>query len=662
MPCASLVMRFLFCRRERLLSCLRKVIHITAESYHTMMDNLRAAANHVVLKILLALIALSFVLTGVGNYLIGGSSDYAAKVNGQVIHRAQLEQRFQSERNRLQQQLGDKFSEVAGNEGYMQQLRQQQLSQLIDMALMSQYVEKLGLTVSDIQVKDAILNNQAFQNEHGFDNNKFLSSVAMMGFTPDGYADALRQQMTQQKLLQGVMGNEFALPGETHAMVALQFQQRDIRLVTIDSSKLVAQQTATDDELKAYYQQNQHHFIAPEQVRVSYIKMDATAMQSAQTVSDAEIAGYYQQNKADFTKPWRKNISIMQFKTEADANAVLQQLKKGADFAELAQQKSTDIISRKNGGNIGWVGPSTLPEDLKQVELSEKGQLSTVIKSSIGYLIVRLNDIQPEQLTPLAEVRSTIHDKLKHEKAIDAFYAMQKKVSDALGSDNESLTSAEQVSGIKAIETGWFSRDTVPEVLNFPPLIQAIFSGNLFGVSGGPGNNSDVMSVDGDRAFVLRVQEHKPEATQPFDQVRDKIAEIVKMQKAQQQARKQGDALLAELKQGDGDAALKAAGLSFGDIKTLALDSEEKALAETVFALPHPQKDKPTYALSQDKQNNIIVISFQDIRLGTLPDADLKAFSQQLQGAYGNINFESLLASLRGQATIKLAATEQHLQ
>lgn len=82
-----------------------------------MMDNLRAAANHVALKIILALIILSFILTGVGNYLIGGFGDYAAKVNGQVIERAQLEQVFQSERQRMQQQLGDQFSVLAGNEG-----------------------------------------------------------------------------------------------------------------------------------------------------------------------------------------------------------------------------------------------------------------------------------------------------------------------------------------------------------------------------------------------------------------------------------------------------------------------------------------------------------------------------------------------------------------
>lgn len=104
-----------------------------------MMDNLRAAANHVVLKIILALIILSFVLTGVGNYLIGGSGDYAAKVNGQTIERAQLEQAFQSERSRMQQQLGDQFSALAGNEGYMQQMRRQVLSQLIDNMLLDQY-------------------------------------------------------------------------------------------------------------------------------------------------------------------------------------------------------------------------------------------------------------------------------------------------------------------------------------------------------------------------------------------------------------------------------------------------------------------------------------------------------------------------------------------
>ncbi|MDN5680775.1 MAG: SurA N-terminal domain-containing protein, partial [Ewingella sp.] len=142
-----------------------------------MMDNLRAAANHVVLKIILALIILSFILTGVGNYLIGGSGDYAAKVNGQEIGRAQLEEAVQNQRSRLQQQLGEQFSALAGSEGYMQQLRQESLNNLIDVTLLDQYSKKLGITVSDQQIKDAILATPQFQTDGRFDNAKYLQSI-----------------------------------------------------------------------------------------------------------------------------------------------------------------------------------------------------------------------------------------------------------------------------------------------------------------------------------------------------------------------------------------------------------------------------------------------------------------------------------------------------
>lgn len=166
-----------------------------------MMDNLRAAANHVVLKIILALIILSFVLTGVGNYLIGGSGDYAAKVNGQTIERAQLEQAFQSERSRMQQQLGDQFSALAGNEGYMQQMRRQVLSQLIDNMLLDQYAKKLGLAVSDDQIKDAIRKAPYFQTNGQFDNAKYLDLIGRMGYTADNFAQSMRQQLVNQQVI-----------------------------------------------------------------------------------------------------------------------------------------------------------------------------------------------------------------------------------------------------------------------------------------------------------------------------------------------------------------------------------------------------------------------------------------------------------------------------
>ncbi|CAI0710873.1 Peptidyl-prolyl cis-trans isomerase D [Serratia entomophila] len=627
-----------------------------------MMDNLRAAANHVVLKIILALIILSFVLTGVGNYLIGGSGDYAAKVNGQTIERAQLEQAFQSERSRMQQQLGDQFSALAGNEGYMQQMRRQVLSQLIDNMLLDQYAKKLGLSVSDDQIKDAIRKAPYFQTNGQFDNAKYLDLIGRMGYTADNFAQSMRQQLVNQQVIQAFGESGFVLPSESQAMAALVLQERDVRLATIDLKALQAKQSVSDDELKAYYDQNKNSFIAPEQLKVSYIPMDAASMQDKVKVTDADISAYYDQHKSSYGQPERKNYSVIQLKTEAEANAVLDELKKGGDFATLAKDKSTDIISRRTGGELGWLEPETTADELKQANLTEKGQLSGVVKSSVGYLVVRLNDIEPEKVKPLSEVHDAIAKQVQQEKAVDAYYALQQKVSEAATSDNESLASAEEAAGVKAAQTDWFTRDQIPAALNFKPVVQALFDGSLIGENGAPGSNSDVITVDGDRAFVVRVSGHKPEGIEPFDQVKDRVAELVKRNKAVQEAKLQGEKLLVELKQGKGDEAMKAAGLSFGGVQKMARAPEDSQLVESVFALPHPQEGKPVYGMSQDRQDNVVLIALDAVNPGTLPADEMKTFVGKMQEGATGVSFDSLLASLRKDAKIKMGAAEQQPQ
>ncbi|BEL79020.1 peptidylprolyl isomerase [Serratia marcescens] len=627
-----------------------------------MMDNLRAAANHVVLKIILALIILSFVLTGVGNYLIGGSGDYAAKVNGQTIERAQLEQAFQSERSRMQQQLGDQFSALAGNEGYMQQMRRQVLSQLIDNMLLDQYAKKLGLAVSDDQIKDAIRKAPYFQTNGQFDNAKYLDLIGRMGYTADNFAQSMRQQLVNQQVIQAFGESGFVLPSESQAMAALVLQERDVRLATIDLKALQAKQSAGDDELKAYYDQNKNSFIAPEQVKVSYIPLDAASMQDKVKVSEEDISAYYDQHKSSYGQPERKNYSVIQLKTEAEANAALDELKKGADFATLAKEKSTDIISRRTGGELGWLEPETTADELKQANLTEKGQLSGVVKSSVGFLIVRLNDIEPEKLKPLSEVHDAIAKQVQQEKAVDAYYALQQKVSEAATSDNESLASAEEAAGVKAAQSDWFTRDNIPAALNFKPVVQAIFDGSLIGENGAPGSNSDVITVDGDRAFVVRVSGHKPEGIEPFDQVKDRVAELVKRNKALQAAKLQGEKLLVELKQGKGDEAMKAAGLSFGAVQKMARAPEDSQLVESVFALPHPQDGKPVYGMSQDRQDNVVLIALDAVKPGTLPEDEMKTFVGKMEEGVTGVSFDSLLASLRKEAKIKMGAAEQQPQ
>lgn len=616
-----------------------------------MMDNLRTAANSVVLKVIFGIIIVSFILTGVSGYLIGGNSNYAAKVNGQEISRGQFENAVASERNRMQQQLGDQFSEMAANENYIKTMRQQVLSRLVDEALLDQYAKELGLSISDEQVRKAILATPAFQNEGKFDNSRYNAMVNQMGMSADQYAQALRNQLTTNQLISAVAGTDFMLPGETDQLAALVSQQRVVREATIDVNALAAKQQVSDQEISSYYEQNKGQFVAPEQFRISYIKLDAASMQ--ETASDADVQAYYDQHKDEFTQPGRKRYSVIQTKTEADAKAILDELKNGGDFAAIAKEKSTDVISKRTGGDMGWMEDSATVPELKDAGLTEKGQLSGVIKSSIGFLIVRLDDMQAAQVKPLADVHAQLADKVKQEKALDAYYALQQKVSDAASNDNDSLAGAEQVAGVKAVETGWFGHDNLPAELNFKPVADAIFNGGLVGENGSPGSNSDIITVDGDRAFVLRVIEHKAEAIKPLNDVKAQVTDIVKHTKAEQQAKLDADKVLTALKAGKGDEAMKAAGLSFGEAKTLSRTGQDP-LSQAAFALPLPQKDKPSFGMGNDMQGNVVLLALDEVKAGDMPDAQKKAMVQGITQNNAQIAFEALMNNLRKAAKIKM--------
>ena len=616
-----------------------------------MMDNLRTAANSIVLKIIFGIIIVSFILTGVSSYLIGGNDNYAAKVNGQEIGRPQFENAVARERNRQQQRWGDKFSEMAANENYMNSMRRDVLNRLIDEALLDQYAKNLNLGISDEQVKKAIFATQAFQSNGKFDNARFNAIVNQMGMSADQYAQALRNQMTSQQLINAVAGTDFMLKGETDELVALVSQQRVVREAVIDVNALAAKQTASDEEIKAFYDQNKGRFVSPEQFRVSYIKLDAASMQDA--VSEAEVQAYYDRHKDEFTQPQRSRYSVIQTKTESDAKAVLDALAKGEDFATLAKEKSTDVISARNGGDMGWLEATTTPDELKNAGLKEKGQLSGVIKSSVGFLVVRLDDIEPAKVKPLSEAHDDIAAKVKHEKALDAWFALQQKVSAAASNENDSLAGAEQAAGVKAVETGWFGRDNLPEELNFKPVSEAIFNGSLVGVNGTPGSNSDIITVEGDRAFVLRVSEHKAEAIKPLADVKDQVSDIVKHNKAQQQAKLDAEKVVAELKAGKGDEALKAAGLSFSAPKTLPRTAQDP-VSLAAFALPLPAKDKPGYGVANDLQGNVVVLALDEVKAGTLPDAQKAQLVQGITENNAQIAFEALMSNLRKEAEIKI--------
>ncbi|WP_265497798.1 peptidylprolyl isomerase [Providencia rustigianii] len=622
-----------------------------------MMEDLRTKANSPFIKVLLAIIILSFVLTGVAGYVIGGSSNDAAEVNGQPISREQLQQAFQQERQSLQEYLGDKFAEVASNDEYMKELRTQALNNLINTQLINQYANELNLSASDKQIEQAIFAMQIFQTDGKFDSEKYREILSRYNINADSFAAQIRQDLVRAQLGKSFTGTEFALPSEVKAYAELFMQQREVRTALLPLAEVQAKQTVTDDELKAYYDANQNSFISPEQVQVSYVEMDAASMPKA-TVNDEEITTYYQQNLKNFTKAEQKLYSMIQVASEKDAQALETELKNGADFAALAAEKSTDKFSAGNKGVIGWMEAASTPSEIISANLTEKGQVSAPIKVQDNYVLFRLDDITPEAIKPLDEVKDSIKTSLTQDKSIKQFYDLQQKVSEAATNDNESLASVESVSGLKVSNTEWFDRKNPPEALNFPKVINEIFSERLIDKNGATGINSDVINVEGDRAFVVRVTQYKAEMTEPFDQVKSEIATLVKRQKAFTQLKADGDKLITELKAGKGDEALKAAGTQFGSVQTVSFIAPATDVTDVAMKMTPPIDGKPTYSIAYDKQDNLLVVQLDKVTLGQPTAEELSQLGSQYQAMMSSVVNESLMQNLRANAKIEIQNIE----
>ncbi|HGJ5863364.1 MAG TPA: peptidylprolyl isomerase [Arsenophonus nasoniae] len=623
-----------------------------------MMDNLRTAANSLVLKIVFVIIILSFVLTGVGSYLIGGSSNHVVKVNGTAISQVQLQQAFQQEKQVLQERLGDQFAEIASSEQGMQMLRRQALERLIGVTLLNQYSNQLGLTASDNQVKQDIYNMPIFQTDGHFDSEKYRTILSQHNVNADDLAQEIRQNLINRQLSKMYITDEFVLPEEVKSYAQLLLQQREVKTATLSLANYQSKQTVTDKELQDYYNAHQNSFISPEQVQVSYIKLDAASQRENVAVKDEELKNYYEQNIANFTQPAQKHYSMIQLPTEKEADSVVKSLAGGADFKQLVAEKSTDKFSAANHGALGWMEATSTPSEIIAANLTKKGQISAVIKSASNYIIFRLDDIKPEVVKPFQSVKTEIANTLKNEKAINAFYSLQQTASRAAMDDNESLTAAEKATGIKAVTTGWFSRNNLPEEIRFDKVADTIFNGNLVDKNGPTGINSDVINVDGDRAFVIRVEKYKPQVTQPFDEVKKTVAELVKLNKATKEMEAEGNKLLTALKQGAGEAALAKLGINFGDAKIIERFEQNDVLVEPIFQMPIPKENTPTYFSTKDAKNNLVIIQLIKVTQGQPTDEELKVFSQRYKMILGNVMMESLMLNLRDSAKVDLGRME----
>ncbi|MEI5639059.1 MULTISPECIES: peptidylprolyl isomerase [unclassified Pseudoalteromonas] len=635
-----------------------------------MLEKIREGSQGPAAKIILGLVILSFALAGIGGYLGQTTEQPVAEVNGVKISQTEFSRAYSNERARLEQQFGEYFAQIAADPNYMAQIRSTVVDRLVQQELQSQLAQELGLRVSDEQVKNAIVEMPYFQVGGEFSNDRYLQVIRQMNFQPDRFREYLRDEMTRSQLVSALAGTDFVLDNELQQTLALQQQTRAIDYAVLSKDLVKNEVSVTADEIQNYYDLNQNQFQSPEQVAVNYIELKADELEPLEPVTEEALATYYQEQKNQYLEPERRRVSHILVDAgddpqaaEEKAQALLAELQAGADFAELAEQKSDDIVSAEMGGDLDWIERDMMDPEFEAAafELAEVGDITDVVESEFGFHIIQLTDIQTQQVQSFEEVKDELRAELEKTAKIDAFYQKQTEVAELAFEVADTLKDAAEMAEVEVKSTELVSRAALPEPLNAPAISNTIFSPELLEDR----VNSEVLEVAPEHIVVVRVEEHKPAATKPLEEVQAQIKAQLIDEKAATLIAEKAQSLFEQLQAGESLTQVVASqNVAVKSVNELQRRSREvpPAITSEAFKLPHPGVAETETAQVALNNGDAALLILKSV---TTPEVEGNVDPQQKQSfvsSVANKNYTALIAALKEKAEIKkpqLQVTEQ---
>ena len=148
-------------------------------------------------------------------------------------------------------------------------------------------------------------------------------------------------------------------------------------------------------------------------------------------VSDSEVKDYYDKHKEEFAPTTQIKASHILVKTEDEAKKVLERLKKGEKFADIAKAVSIDKGSAINGGDLGYFSKGQMVPEFERAAASLKvGEVSIPVKTQYGYHIIKVTDKKKGAIIEFDKIKDMISQKLssgKQKEAFDQYIADLKK-------------------------------------------------------------------------------------------------------------------------------------------------------------------------------------------------------------------------------------------
>ena len=613
---------------------------------------------------ILALIGVPFVFFGINYNFVG--TNFAAKVDGEEISVGFFEQQYRNE-------LIERPELAEANELQRQQIRRQILERMVRDQLVRNFVTEHGYRIGDQQLTELIQQEQQFQVDGRFDRDTYLEYLAVRGRDPREFEESQRQFMREFQLRSAIMGSAIVTPSEYRRYLNLAAEQRLVSLATLTEETVAGEIEITDADVQAFYDNNPTLYQLPESADVEYIRVSREQVANQVEVDEQTLAAYYEDNKDRYLQDEQRqarHILILFDDDEAAARAraeeLLAQIRAGASFEALAEEHSMDGGTASQGGDLGVLTQTQLPDALGAAIFSmEEGELEGPVRSDFGFHIVRLDRVLERGPLSLDQVRGELLTELREREAESLYLDLERKLSDALFD----LTDMQAIADAVGVEVGTIEGFTTAGGGPFganQAAIDAVFAGDALT----SGQISEVIELDATSSAIFRVVQHNPATRQPIEEVREDIEAAVRSQRADLLLAERAEQILAAIAEGeDFGVAAEAAGASVSEPQLLSRQDTEtdQLVVFEIFAAKKPTQDAPVTGRVRGLDGAYTVYSLEAVLPGrpeSIPLAQRDAGKAQLAQDSGVADYVAFLQSLYDNAEIVInqdALAEQDL-
>lgn len=616
--------------------------------------------------IVLGLLALIFAIWGAYGIVnvSFGAPDYGLKVNDERISTETLNRAWQERQAQYQQALNGAEMSVAQKTLLQQQL----IDEYVRQTLLRQRAQQAGYHATDAQVREAVLNEPAFQTDGKYDPRIAKGMLAQLGMTEDGYFAERRQSLQIGQLSEAVELSDFLTPAEVDRIYGLENEQRELRYALLTPDHFQPPAKFDDARIKSWYDSHPSDYMSPESVRLQYAELRLDAIASQITVTPESLQAYYDKNQSRYGEIEKRHAHhiLIALPAGADANAdaaalakaqmVEGQLKAGKDFTELSKQYSADPGSASRGGDLGWADKATYVASFADALFSmQPGQISDPVKTQYGYHVIRLDEIRPAHVRSFTEARAQIESDYRRDQAGEIFgdreEQLQQKLESGASGDLDALA---QQFGLQTGEIKDFTRSSGGAPLGSKQdLIRAVFNDDVMtsGKIAGP------VALADDHLVVFRVLEHHAPTPQPIASVRDEVIAAIRKSESTSAAKGAADDAVKRLETGaEFDQVTKTLGVNAAPAAYIGRSDPQlpAQVRQAAFAAARPN-GKPVFVALALDDGGAAVLAITAAKAGTAganPQNDEQLINQYLTRDRDG-DMRAYVLELQRRATVK---------